>query len=288
MLRRLLALAPVAFLASGCMCAWWGDGGHDPSPHVRAQPTLFERSATSADGTPIHALVGGEGDLALVFVHGWLGSAEWWRPVMQRLCGRFRVVAVDLAGHGLSGREREDWSVPRFADDVVSVLDELDLRRVVLVAQGMSGAVAAEVARRLGPRAECLVFADGRDDLAWTPTAEEWTLLPERLRDERFAPPFVGTRSDRAPSPAVARRFVESASIVEPSSAHAMLLRAREFDLAAARSSLALPVRVLHPGVHGASGGVITVRPWGERSFYAEDPWKNPLCFVEAGTVYAG
>lgn len=40
--------------------------------------------------------------------------------------------------------------------------------------------------------------------------------------------------------------------------------------------------------VHGASGGVITVRPWGERSFYAEDPWKNPLCFVEAGTVYAG
>jgi hypothetical protein len=29
------------------------------------------------------------------------------------------------------------------------------------------------------------------------------------------------------------------------------------------------------------------VRPWGERSFYAEDPWKNPLCFVEEGTVYS-
>lgn len=40
--------------------------------------------------------------------------------------------------------------------------------------------------------------------------------------------------------------------------------------------------------VHGESGGAITVRPWGERSFYAEDPWKNPLCFVEAGTIYAG
>jgi predicted enzyme related to lactoylglutathione lyase len=40
--------------------------------------------------------------------------------------------------------------------------------------------------------------------------------------------------------------------------------------------------------VHGAAGGGIVVRPWGERSFYAEDPWKNPLCFVEAGTVYAG
>ena len=40
--------------------------------------------------------------------------------------------------------------------------------------------------------------------------------------------------------------------------------------------------------VHDAPGGGIVVRPWGERSFYAEDPWKNPLCFVEAGTVYPG
>lgn len=40
--------------------------------------------------------------------------------------------------------------------------------------------------------------------------------------------------------------------------------------------------------VHDAPGGGIVVRPWGERSFYVEDPWKNPLCFVEAGTVYRG
>ncbi|HTS28830.1 MAG TPA: VOC family protein [Bryobacteraceae bacterium] len=40
--------------------------------------------------------------------------------------------------------------------------------------------------------------------------------------------------------------------------------------------------------VHDAPGGGIVVRPWGERSFYVEDPWQNPLCFVEEGTVYAG
>jgi catechol 2,3-dioxygenase-like lactoylglutathione lyase family enzyme len=40
--------------------------------------------------------------------------------------------------------------------------------------------------------------------------------------------------------------------------------------------------------VHGAEGGGISVRPWGERSFYAVDHWANPLCFVEAGTVYPG
>lgn len=40
--------------------------------------------------------------------------------------------------------------------------------------------------------------------------------------------------------------------------------------------------------VHDDPGGGIVVRPWGERSFYAVDPWANPLCFVEEGTVYSG
>ena len=41
-------------------------------------------------------------------------------------------------------------------------------------------------------------------------------------------------------------------------------------------------------GVHDATGGGIIVRPWGERSFYAQDSWGNPLCFIEYGTVYTG
>lgn len=40
--------------------------------------------------------------------------------------------------------------------------------------------------------------------------------------------------------------------------------------------------------VHGLKGGDISVKPWGERSFYVNDPWGNQFCFVEAGTVYAG
>jgi predicted enzyme related to lactoylglutathione lyase len=40
--------------------------------------------------------------------------------------------------------------------------------------------------------------------------------------------------------------------------------------------------------VHASPGGGIAVRPWGERSFYAQDPWHNPICFVEEGTVYTG
>lgn len=40
--------------------------------------------------------------------------------------------------------------------------------------------------------------------------------------------------------------------------------------------------------VHGESAGKIVVRPWGERSFYATDPWGNGLCFVDEKTLFTG
>jgi extradiol dioxygenase family protein len=40
--------------------------------------------------------------------------------------------------------------------------------------------------------------------------------------------------------------------------------------------------------VHGDSAGVIAVRPWGERSFYVNDPWGNGLCFVDEETLFTG
>ncbi len=40
--------------------------------------------------------------------------------------------------------------------------------------------------------------------------------------------------------------------------------------------------------VHGEAGGGIAKRPWGERSFYAEDPWGNGLCFVDEKTLFTG
>src|SRR5450432_1435550 len=40
--------------------------------------------------------------------------------------------------------------------------------------------------------------------------------------------------------------------------------------------------------VHGESAAEIVVRPWGERSFYAFDPWGNGLCFVDDKTLFTG
>ena len=40
--------------------------------------------------------------------------------------------------------------------------------------------------------------------------------------------------------------------------------------------------------VHGDSAGAVVTRPWGERSFYAHDPWGNGLCFVDEQTLFTG
>ena len=43
-----------------------------------------------------------------------------------------------------------------------------------------------------------------------------------------------------------------------------------------------------HEDVHGDPAGEIVKRPWGERSFYAFDPWGNLLCFVDEKTLFTG
>lgn len=40
--------------------------------------------------------------------------------------------------------------------------------------------------------------------------------------------------------------------------------------------------------VHGDPAGEIVTRPWGERCFYIEDPFGNPLCFVDSKTLFTG
>jgi catechol 2,3-dioxygenase-like lactoylglutathione lyase family enzyme len=41
-------------------------------------------------------------------------------------------------------------------------------------------------------------------------------------------------------------------------------------------------------GDGGLAMGQIATRPWGERSFYCEDPLGNPLCFVDRATLFTG
>ena len=85
----------------------------------------------------------------------------------------------------------------------------------------------------------------------------------------------------------VTLQIVDVSSIGKPhSAAKALYFSVEDLDGVFARAK-ALGC-LSREDVHGVSSSTISVRPWGERSFYVEDPWQNPLCFVEAGTVYPG
>jgi len=85
----------------------------------------------------------------------------------------------------------------------------------------------------------------------------------------------------------VTLQVVDVSTVREPHpAAKALYFTVNDLDAVFARAQTLGCVS--HEDVHGTSGGSISVRPWGERSFYAEDKWHNPLCFVEAGTIYPG
>jgi len=85
----------------------------------------------------------------------------------------------------------------------------------------------------------------------------------------------------------VTLQVVDVSSVAKPHpAAKALYFTVKDLDAIFARAK-ALGC-LSREDVHGVAGGGISVRPWGERSFYAEDKWQNPLCFVEAGTIYPG
>jgi pimeloyl-ACP methyl ester carboxylesterase len=114
----------------------------------------------SPDGVEIAYTCAGDGPVSLLFIHGGLASRTFWRPQLAALANTSRLAAVDLAGHGDSGRNRERWSIGAFAGDACAVAEALDLRNVVLIGNSLGGPVALEAAPRLAGRAIGVVGVD--------------------------------------------------------------------------------------------------------------------------------
>jgi pimeloyl-ACP methyl ester carboxylesterase len=116
--------------------------------------------AKSVDGILIHYAVQGSGAPALVFVHGWCCDRHYWEQQVDHFAPHYTVVRLDLAGHGASGRDRAQWTVPAFGQDVVAVAKQLGLEQVVLIGHSMGGRVIVEAARRLPDTVIGLVGAE--------------------------------------------------------------------------------------------------------------------------------
>ena len=101
------------------------------------------------DGIEIAATVHSTGQPTVVLVHGWMCDQTYWEAQIPALSEHFGVVAVDLAGHGLSGIERQAWTIASLGDDLAAVISQLQLKNVTVIGHSMGGRVGLEVARLL-------------------------------------------------------------------------------------------------------------------------------------------
>jgi pimeloyl-ACP methyl ester carboxylesterase len=120
--------------------------------------------AISSDEVQIAFNQKGKGKPAIIFVHGWTNPKEIWEDQIEHFSQKYKVVAVDLAGSGESGNNRRDWTITAFADDVVSVVDKLNLKSVVLVGFSMGAPVVVEAANKLSEKTIGVVIVDAIHD----------------------------------------------------------------------------------------------------------------------------
>src|SRR5262245_33688158 len=123
-----------------------------------------KKSVKASDGLRIACDVRGKGDTALVFLHGWGGDREYWKNQADAFASDFKVVTVDQAGHGASGTNRKEWTVEALAGDVVAVVKDLGLKRVILVGHSMGGPVALLAAKKLPGTVVAVIGVDTLQD----------------------------------------------------------------------------------------------------------------------------
>ncbi len=81
---------------------------------------------------------------ALLLIHGMAGSSETWRAILPQLAKKYRVIAPDLLGHGLSAKPRTDYSLGAFAVGLRDLLDELGVESATVVGQSLGGGIAMQ------------------------------------------------------------------------------------------------------------------------------------------------
>jgi pimeloyl-ACP methyl ester carboxylesterase len=98
----------------------------------------------------------------LVFLHGFAGSMHWWTPLVERLQGDFRLIRIDMLGHGGSEKPDGGYSMEHQAEQVARVLSALRVEKVVIVGHSMGGDVGTAFAERFRARVKGLVLVDSR------------------------------------------------------------------------------------------------------------------------------
>jgi pimeloyl-ACP methyl ester carboxylesterase len=123
-----------------------------PVPGVRHR-------TVNANGIGLHVAEAGDGP-PLLLAHGWPQHWWMWRKLIPRLSERYRVLAVDLRGHGWSDAPPGDYAKTTFAADLLGLLDAEGIERTRILAHDWGGYASFLLAMDHPERVERLVVLD--------------------------------------------------------------------------------------------------------------------------------
>lgn len=161
------------------------------APAANAEPDALapgEHAWTTADGNRMPYTVAGEGETTLVLVHCWMCDRTFWSEQVPVLARRYRVLAMDLPGHGEATAARDAWTVAGYGEDVAGLIRGLDLSDVVLVGHSMGGPVALKAAALSGDRVRGIVAVDTLHNAEFEYSGEEIGEMARSLEQD-----FAGT-----------------------------------------------------------------------------------------------
>lgn len=142
-----------------------------------AQPKTPQPKSRFAklDGARVHYVNYGKGDDALVLIHGWTQNIDAWRDQIPEFAKHYRVIALDLPGHGKSDKPRFTkepvpknqprnplvYSMDHFARAVEAVMRDAKVKRAVLAGHSMGTPVARQFYRKHPDRTLAIIVVDG-------------------------------------------------------------------------------------------------------------------------------
>jgi len=139
--------------------------------------------AATVDGVQIHSSTAGKGAKTLVFVHGWTCDDSSWAEQVPELSKHYRVITLDLPGHGRSGTTKDGTlSMDLFARAVEAVRAEAKADKVILVGHSMGTPVIRQYARLYPQHVSGLVFVDGLVALGAARAGGPPPPQPDRMR----------------------------------------------------------------------------------------------------------
>jgi len=168
---------------------------------IACQTTLLsnppENYVKSADGVSIHhTKTGVTNNVTLLFIHCWGCNKSYWEPQVENFAKTHQVITLDLAGHGLSGANREEFTIELFANDVIAVVNKLGLTNVILVGHSLGGPTAIEAALKLSNRVLGIIAVDTFEtSYQWPDQSEiDSVMIPFRKNFYKTTYPMIKSR----------------------------------------------------------------------------------------------